>query len=580
MRDEIRSVLRRAIHPSTLLLALLVAVLETATGFAAGLASLALQPYFPGVSVLHVALRDFLLPFVLWLPVSAFALAGFFGVLAEPPKPALESVRSFVSAGRRYGRRYLIAILSGTALALLIVLAIGIVLFAAFIAASTGFDYWRYTQGARFAANPLYALTLGGVLFAIAGTITGSVFAYVGPLVVQTDRSAWRLPLASLEFARQQPRRAVPAAVFATILLALPPHLGRSVFDSMRPNPGWLGPPPDVYRAQLIGALAVTLAVATLAAVFARALTGPLLVHVADDYTDTPGSPSSPGFAALRPGRRFAMVAVLLLVVGSGSAGVRLADVHPQNQPEPGIDLTRPPSEIYEASVSLTESVGRRENYSTITRHPNGTFGHRVSWRVAWDPADAQLMLVLGGTENGESGTSAHYMAEGVFARRTVGDYLPGWNPNQFRGLYRVTNGWIVLPLPGYGLSGGTDSIGQIERKHTNDTARLHVTERTPERLVLTANGSDASALSKFSESKTRGLRNATFRVTIDPRTGYLEHLSLRGTLVERNTTGAVIDRSRHNVTATYRDVGETDVTRPAIGPPGPLEVLWDILYY
>lgn len=54
----------------------------------------------------------------------------------------------------------------------------------------------------------------------------------------------------------------------------------------------------------------------------------------------------------------------------------------------------------------------------------------------------------------------------------------------------------------------------------------------------------------------------------------------LRGTLVKLNQNGDVVDRSRLNVTATYWDVGRTDVERPAMGPPGPLEYVWDALHY
>lgn len=53
MLEDLRVVLRRATNPSTLLLALLVAVLETATGFAAGLVSPAIEPHLSRISVLH-----------------------------------------------------------------------------------------------------------------------------------------------------------------------------------------------------------------------------------------------------------------------------------------------------------------------------------------------------------------------------------------------------------------------------------------------------------------------------------------------------------------------------------------------
>ena len=33
-------------------------------------------------------------------------------------------------------------------------------------------------------------------------------------------------------------------------------------------------------------------------------------------------------------------------------------------------------------------------------------------------------------------------------------------------------------------------------------------------------------------------------------------------------------------ITATYHDVGETDVQRPNLGSRGPLELVWDVLYY
>lgn len=580
MLDDLRAALRRSIAPTTLLVALLVALLETATGFAAALTVLAIDPSLPGIPVLRSLLRDFLLPFVLWLPVASFALAGFFTVLHEPRAGIRRSLHTFVRGGRRHFRRYLTAAVVGTLVSLVILLAVWLLLFVGFLAMSTGFDYYRYAQGARFAANPLYALTIGGALFALAGIVAGSFVAYLGPFVVQTNLPPARIPFASVQFVRRQPRKAAPAAVAATVLFAVPPHLGRTVFEEMRPVAGWLGPPPAEFRAQLLGAIAAGLVVAVLASVVARALAGPLLVEVADRYGRAHTSRRSLSLAAFRPGRRLVAVLLVVLLVGSAAVGVRIVDVHPQNPPESGIDLEQSPNEVYEASVALTERTARRVNYTTIVRHPNGTLDQRTTWRTAWDPADHQLVVALEGQGTDTTGVSTTYFDEGALARHTTGDSFSGWTIDQFDGLARTHEGWIVLPLPAYGMNGVSDQVGKVGRVHTNDSVQLHVSERTDDRLILTASGSDAASLSQYAGSSAYELRNATFRATIDPRTGYLNRMTLRGTLVELNQTGDVVDRSRLDITATYRDVDRTDVERPNMGPHSLLEYVWDALHY
>lgn len=580
MLDDLRIALRRTAAPSTLLVALVVALLETLTGFTAGALAFILDPYFAGLSVIHTVLGDFVLPFVLWLPVASFALAGFYAVLAGPRAGLRDSLATFVHGGRRHLRRYLVAATAGTVVSLGILLAVWSVLVTLFLAASTGFDYYRYLQGARFAANPLHALSIGGLFFGISALLAGAMVAYLGPFVVLTDRPATRLPLASLRFLRRYPRRAAPPAVAATLLFAIPPHLGRVVFDATRPDPGWLGPPPAEFRAQLLTALAGGLVVAVLASVFARALAGPWLVQVCDRHVRRLPTASEPLLATIRPGPRTTAALFAVLLVGSATAGVRIADVHPQNHVEPGIELDQPANALYRDSLALTERAERRETYTTSTRYPNGTLEKRVTWRIAWDTDDHRLVVALGGARADETGVSTTYYGEGVLARRTTGDFVPGWNADQFEGLVRTNAGWIVLPLPGYGMSADPEVVGQVQEYHTNETARMRVAERHDDRLVVAADGRDAALLSQYSGSETHDLRNATFRATIDPRTGYLRRVSLRGTLVERNQSGAVESPSSLNVTATYRDVGETHVERPALGGRGVVELVWDVLHY
>lgn len=170
----------------------------------------------------------------------------------------------------------------------------------------------------------------------------------------------------------------------------------------------------------------------------------------------------------------------------------------------------RPPPGPWSRSPSSSRSGSCCSSDSSRPAPDSTTTGTRRARASPRDPVDHQLVVVLEGEGTDSTGVSTTYFGEGVLARHTVGDQFSGWTIDRFDGLVHTHRGWIVLPLPAYGMNVASDLDGRVGRAHTNATARLRVSQRSDDRLVLTASGPDAASLSQYAGSDRHDMRNAT----------------------------------------------------------------------
>jgi hypothetical protein len=581
MRSLLRTSISQSLTPGTAVLAAVVAVAAVAAGVLADAVAAPVYAAVSPASMLFFAplVVEVVVSAAVWIPVAAFALAGFYGGLGEASGGVADSLRAFTRSGRTYYRRYLVGAAAGFVASLALTAVVWLLLVAGYLAASTGFDYVRYAQGARFAANPMWGVAATGLLLAVAGLVASAVVVFTGPLLVRSDVDPSRAPLASAQMLRESPRVALPTAAFAAIVLAVP--VGATWLAFYAQSGVDIGLTGD-HLLPVLSANSVTLLTAVVATFLAYLVAGPLLVAVTDHSTAdrpnagrSPAGDSPPSLNVLVPGQRAATLALVVLLVGSAAVGVRVADARPHNPPEAGVDLKQAPGEVYADSLDLTRRTSRQVNASVLTHHPNGSLAGRVSFVTAWDAADAQTLVTA---HLGEGRDTAAYFSQRVTAFR-----YPDASAALFQrwpaSVGRTTNDWLVAPVPTVGLASRPDNVDPQESFRRDDLP-LRVVERTPDRLVLGVGGEEAAALSVYHGVEDYDVRNASFRAVVDPETGYLQRIQLTSTVLERAENGTVVERRSRTRVISYEHVGDTDVRRPEIGDPSAMEYLWDVLWY
>lgn len=550
-------------------------------------------------------------------PVFALTLAGLVSVLVLPPalaglyaaaRRAREaddedgerfgvggSLPVLLRGSLRHGRNLVVATVWFRLAALVPAAVVLVVLFAG----DTTVAYWRYAGG-DYAPHWLGELVVAWLYVTAAGAVGRLVLAFYDLPVLfagVSARKGWRF---ALRFTRRRPgallryaagRTLLWLPMLAVVLLEVDVLLGQTAVGSPLASLATF-----VGAGLVVGTVTSTLVAAHHVVVYERTvepvLREPTAVGSPCDHPtgDRPGSPGSlasgpaSGVAgdvegaaggAGRDRLRVAALATAVLLVVAAAAGtgaVRLTDTRPLGtDARPVAEGASAEDVIRNAHAVLSNASYRGETHAYQVVPPDGDRETTIEQTVVVDRVTRRARL--GGTlysNDGEVLRTEYYVSEGTLAMNLPGNDTPSTTPLTERFVGRTAGEWGVMYVPGYRTIGGEYGTLPIDRTGVD----WRVLERTDERIVV---GYETSP----DEPADDGVRSVAERgrLTVDPETGRPTRYAVNRTVVEYEDGEEV---SRHWMveewTYGYDDVA---VDRPdPIGSRGPVEWVWDIVYY
>ncbi|MFB6161590.1 MAG: hypothetical protein ABEJ61_10520 [Haloferacaceae archaeon] len=471
------------------------------------------------------------------------------GVYELVRRPAPESASASLGrAARTVRARYARVLAADAAVGAGVALAAGATA-VAWLVVSTGLRYARYAAldpGEPHAMAAVYATAGAATLGALAGSFALRFADAVAAFDGAGPPAACR---ASVRAARVHPRSLLG---FAGLVTGSRATVGLVVgFLAAPATPG------GTALARAAGVAAGTVVGTGVAAVHAAhygSLVAPVAAEASDDASTTRAWP------------RVRRALVVLLVVGLvvGAAAVRTADVRPRPEPSDSLpDADRPRRVV---AVAGTNTAARSHRTALLARNASAPgAGYRPRVRSGVDYGDRQMYVHFAASDGDGAGG---YFAEGTYALvRGDGGW---WAGGAHRG-----GDWTTMPLPAWGTA-RPDPPSRTESVPTPD-ADWRLVERNASTLVVRASGPAAvrAALEPAAYEGMAAPMAADSRVTayVDRERGVLDRVTFH---LHSRETGEALDYRLE-----YRDVGTTDVRRPAaLGDRGPLELAWDLVYY
>lgn len=548
-------------------------------------------------------------------PVLAGLYATVREVRAEGDLRAHEVVTLYVLGCVRHARELFVA----TVVFRLVALVPAAVVFVTLLAGDTAVGYWQYaTGGAGQAAgapgpgDAIWDLFVVWLYAMVAGAVGRLLLAFYDLPVLFAGVSARRGWRAALRFARRRPRALMRygAGRFLLWLPMLPVLLLQAhlVSGGVSPSDAGIGLSLYLLAAFVLGTISTTLLASYHVVVYERAVE-PVLLEPATTgkrvAVDSPavasppavestggsadGGPPNEGLVSGPPNegildgltcrRLFAVSFAFLLVLSMavGTAAIRVNDVRPM----PGAD----PQPV-DDSIAAEEVVG---NAGHLLAHGdvrvqsahysvNDTTGERqlvMETEAAVDRSNRQARVE--GAIREEPDADEWYRTElygstSAFALAYPGAGDPPEEVPVESRLFRETAGeWTVVYVPGYGLA----EDGAVDTVPDADAGDWRIVERTGDEVVV---GYTERVDDPDEDGRTPEVERV--QLTVDAETGRPTHLVRNQTVVEREN-GTVVERSHGVEETTYGGYEDPEVERPdPVGSRGPIEWLWDLVYY
>lgn len=472
-----------------------------------------------------------------------------------------------------------------------VVLALAVPVFGLLLAGDAALNYAQYAAGGGGVPPPVLELWVAGIYVLLAGALARLPLAFYDLPVLFAGVPPRRGPRAALRFARRRPRVLLRYGA-GRLLLSAPLVVLWVAGAGLVAGQGDLSTTAPGLAVVAAGYLVVGVPAAALVAtyhvvVYERRVE-PALREPTATGSDGPAPDSvlapprgATGDAGGRNRRSVVVGAVVLLLASAAIAGagaVRVSDHRPlpDSGPRP-VDASMDAAAIVENARAATAATSHRRVVSTYA--VNGSTGERallIEVRAARDRPDHRLRVsavVMVNRSTGERRTADYYISESTLAARfgsgTGGELEYETRATGFPG--RTVDGWAVVPYPGYGFAGNFDDTAGIP-----EGGDWRVIERDDGRIVVgfTERPDDDA------DGEGSRLVERRVRVTVDPATGWPSRAVENRTVVEVED-GTVVERDRELTVAAYDEFGTADVERPRkFGSRGPLEWLWDLLYY
>jgi hypothetical protein len=534
------------------------------------------------------------LPTVVLLPP---ALAGLYATVregrdAEGRLGAERTLRTYARGCVRHARDLTVATLVYRAVALVPAVAA----FALLLAGDTAVDYWRYAGGWAGPESGIAQLVYAVLGVMVAGAVGRLLVAFYDLPVLFTGvspRRSWRV---ALRVARRRPRTLARYGV-GRVLLWSPMLLVLGVQSNLltgeRRVPALLGDVAAFAAVTLVvGTGVATVLAAYHVVVYDRAVeplvreptptgsgvdAGPETSAVVDPEAAAAGagaSDRSDGGRSRRAVAAWALAALLVVGAGAGAGAVRLTDARPTTEE------LRPVGDADDAEAVLenTGAVLSTASYRVRSRsyRVNETTGERqllLETEYAVDRERRRAIVTSRVRSDEDEWIRASYYG----SERTLALDFPGESDQpgrvDFRDTFvgRTAGEWALLYVSGYTFV--TQSESGVT---TGEGGQFEVVERTDERVVVERTERPDEDPPEDGEQ----LAVERVRLVVDRDTGRPIRLVENRTFVEYEN-GSEVGRYRTVQRRTYDGYGSTRVERPdALGEPGPIEWLWDLVYY
>jgi hypothetical protein len=540
-----------------------------------------------------VALPLATLPAVVLLPP---ALAGLYATVregrdAEARLGAERTLRTYARGCLRHARHLTAATVVYRAVALVP----AAVAFVLLLSGDTAVDYWRYAAGTGGVEHGIGQFVYAGLGVMVAGAAGRLVFAFYDLPVVfagVSPRRSWRV---ALRVARRRPRTLARygvgrALLWSPMLLVLGMQTNLLTGESSMAD----------LLVELAGFAAVVVVVGTgvatvLAAyhvvVYDRAVepvvreptptgggvdVGPETAAVVDPTAAAAGNGASDRSdgRTRRTVAAWALAALVVVGAAAGAGAVRLTDARPTTEE------LRPVGDAddAEAVVENTGAVLSAASYRVRSRtyRVNETTGERqlvFETEYAVDRERRRAIVTSRVRRDEDEWTRARYYG----SERTLALDFPGESDQpgrvdlRERFVGRPAGQWAVLYVSGYTFVTRSESGVTV-----GEGGDLRVVERTDERVVVERTERPDEDPPEDGEQ----LAVERVHLVVDRDTGRPTRLVENRSFVEYEN-GSEVGRYRTVQRRSYDGYGNPRVERPdALGDSGPVEWLWDLVYY
>lgn len=539
-----------------------------------------------------VALPLATLPTVVLLPP---ALAGLYATVregrdADERLGAGRTLRTYARGCLRHARD----LTTATVVYRVVALVPAAVAFALLLAGDTTVDYWRYAAGTGGVEHGIGQFIYAGLGVMIAGAVGRLVFAFYDLPVLfagVSPRRSWRV---ALRVARRRPRTLARygvgrALLWSPMLLVL--GVQSNLLTGERRMPAVLLEVAGLVAvAVVVGTGVATVLAAYHVVVYDRVVepvlreptptgaevdVGPETAAVAD-----PAAAAGDGASDRSDGRSrravaaWALAALVVVGLATGAGAVRLTDTRPTSAE------LRPVGDAADAE-GVVESAGAvlaTASYRVRSRsyRVNGTTGERrlvfeTEYAVDRERRRASVSSRVRRDE-GEWTRARYYGSERTTALDFPGEAdRSGRVDLRKRFVGRPAGEWVVLYVSGYTFVTRSESGVTV-----GEGGQLEVVERTDERVVVERTERPDEEPPEDGDA----LAVERVRLVVDPATGRPTRLVENRSYVEYEN-GSEVGRYRTVEVRTYVTYGDPGVERPeGIGEPGPVEWLWDLVYY
>lgn len=513
----------------------------------------------------------------------AVTLPGSYALYRAGADPALDG-RFRRAIPRHIGRairaatpRLLASSLLARAIALLAAVAVAVVVGAAFLGVDT-VGIWAAAHLPVPVDRGILALTAVLVTVTAAAWLANGALAYHDLLVVDGEsspRHAWRESAAATT---ADPLRLVGQSLLRGLLLSAPWIAGIATVIGLAAvtMPPGAGPPPApiVVAGGLVFLVVAAICRATVVAYHVDHFE----VRVRDRVAG--GTPAARPHPILDRPRRVAVAALVVFAAVAGVAMVRTADIAPG--PEVPDAAIQPDDADATVAVAVERTMERDFAFAFDQESHNASAD---SWRTVIDgggriDADGKetrywTSLHL---EDGEAIRQDVYGADGIVAVSPASGRI---RTNNVLEITHRTGNWSAAIGRSFDATAGsldvlpTDAVdwervasdGETVTYATTDVAQLHD-------VTLSITPPDPA------NEHVEYLNDTGARIVIDRETATVRRYSAR--VHFRETYDPDDPRVvRQRATLSITDVGDVAVGRPAgLAGPGPLEVLWDVVFY
>lgn len=506
------------------------------------------------------------------------------GARDEPPGP-IGTLRLYGLGCLRHARDLTTATVVFRVAALVPVLAV----FALLLAGDTALNYWQYTTPTGDVPGPLkgsvellVVLTYG----MIAGAVGRLALAFYDMTVLFAGVPAKRGWRAALRVTLRRPRAILRYGagrflLWSPMLVVVIQEISIVSSGNISRGNALAGLGMFVASAMALGTVVTTLLAAHHVEVYEQTIEPVLaeptpLSKGSSAPSEWAAGPSPDreveGQSTLQSTAAVAFTVLLVVVLAAGTTAVRVEDVRPMQASE------RPVGDSMNAGA-IASNAGRLLANASYRSHKrtyrfNLSTGERklqVETNTSVDRLDREIRVSTGLHRNGNWTRAGYYGSETTLAIDFLGESDESRRvvlAELFLG--RLAGEWRIMYFPGYPW------MAELTHGHVIDTddRDVQLVERTDSRVVVgysrrpEVDGADGDDVVE------------RVRLTVDPETGRPTRFVHNKTIVEREN-GSIVGRYRVLTVRTYSAYGTAEVRRPApAGSPGPLEWLWDSVYY